>query len=151
MKSLKTQKRIASTLLKSGRRRVRIKPESQGEVKSAITREDVRGLIVKGVISKARVKGVSRGRARAANSQKRKGRGKGPGTRKGGKKARTPKKITWVNKVRAQRSFAKELKGKGLISSANFRKVYLMIKGGFFRSRSHVKLYVNEHGMIKKK
>ena len=52
MKSLKTQKRMAASMLKAGSNRVIIKSDNLSDVKSAITREDVRGLIVKGVISK---------------------------------------------------------------------------------------------------
>ena len=151
MRSVKTQKRIAASLLKSGRKRVVVSPDKLSDVKSAITREDVRGLIVKGVVKKKSAGGVSRGRSRRAQVQKRKGRRKGYGTRKGAKKARSPKKRFWINRVRAQREFVKELKAKKLVDNAVFNKVYSLIKGGFFRSRTHVKLYLNEHGLIKKR
>ena len=150
MRSLKTQKRMAASLLKSGSNRVIIKSDNLSDVKSAITREDVRGLIVKGVISKKKVKGISRGRARVIQSQKKKGRRKGFGSRKGAKNARTPKKQLWVKRVRAQRNLVKELKSKDLIENNVFTKSYALIKGGFFRSRSHIKVYLNDHGLIKK-
>jgi large subunit ribosomal protein L19e len=150
MKSLKTQRRIAASLMKTGKKRVFIKQDKLSDVKTAITREDVRGLIVKGAITKKSAGGVSRGRIKKVIAQKKKGRRKGHGTRKGAKKARTPKKRRWINKVRAQRVFVKELKEKGLVSNSVFNKVYSLIKGGFFRSRSHVKLYLNDHDLIKK-
>ncbi|MBR9678686.1 MAG: 50S ribosomal protein L19e [Nanoarchaeota archaeon] len=150
MKSLKTQKRVAASLLKSGSNRVVIKSDNLSDVKSAITREDVRGLIVKGIISKKKVKGISRGRARVIQAQKKKGRRKGFGNRKGAKNARTPKKRLWVNRVRAQRKLVKDFKSKELIDNNVFTKTYSLIKGGFFRSRSHIKVYLNDHGLINK-
>ena len=151
MKKLKVQKRIAASLMKAGEGRVFISPDKASDVKAAITREDVRGLIVKGVIKKKRAGGVSRGRVKKVQEQKKKGRRKGHGTRKGAKKARTPKKRAWINKVRAQRNLLKDFKAKGLIGNAAFNKAYSLSKGGFFRSRSHMKTYLNEQGLFKKK
>ena len=150
MTSLNLQRRIAASLMKTGVYSVHIDPSKVNEVKSAITREDIRGLIVKGVITKTAGKGVSRGRARKVQSQRRKGRHKGAGNREGGKKARTPKKRKWINAARTQRAFLKELKEHKLISHNIFNKMYAMVKGGFFRSRSHVKLYLNEQGLFSK-
>lgn len=151
MTNLKLQRRIAASLLKTGVHSVRIDQSKQSEVKSAITREDVRGLIVKNVIKKEAHSGISRGRARVIHAQKKKGRHKGFGNREGGKKARTPKKRVWVNSVRAQRELLKEFKTKELIANNVFTKIYSMVKGGFFRSRSHIKLYLNEQGLFNKK
>lgn len=151
MKGLRTQVRVAASLLKVGKSRVKIKPDKVKEVSEAITREDVKRLIVKGVIYKGEEKGVSRGRWRVVKEQKKKGRRKGHGSRKGAKKARTPKKRAWINKVRSQRVLLKALKGKGLISNEVFKSLYSKVKSGFFRDKRHIKTYITDHDLIVRK
>ena len=53
-------------------------------------------------------------------------------------------------KARLQRDFIKVLKEKDIIDAVAFRELYLKIKGGFFRNKRHIKLYMEEHGMTKK-
>lgn len=145
------QKRLAAKLLKCSPQRIVFDTEKSAEIKEAITKFDVRGLINKGVIRKKQIKGISKVRARKTKVQKRKGRRKGFGSRKGKFSARAKSKRVWINTVRAQRNFLKGLKIKGLISSRDFNKLYAKSKGGFFRSVSHLKLIINEQGLIKKK
>ena len=101
--NLSYQRRVASTVLKCGVNRVWIddRPEVQERISEAVTREDVRLLIVQRFIRKHQKKGISRGRAKAAAIQKSKGKRKGHGSRKGHGGARTPKKEAWMTKVRA--------------------------------------------------
>ena len=54
--SLKTQKKMAASILKAGRSRLWINPEEFGRVESAITKEDIRKLIHEGVIVTKREK-----------------------------------------------------------------------------------------------
>ena len=42
------------------------------------------------------------------------------------------------------------LKDKGIVDKKTYRNLYLKSKGGFFRSKSHIKLYINEHKLGKK-
>lgn len=147
---LTLQKRLAGTVLKVGPKRVRFDPARLNDIKNAITKEDIRQLISEGVISAVPERGISRSRAKKNTVQKSKGLRKGYGKRKGRASARTPTKTTWINRVRAQRAFLKELKEKKMISSADFNEMYRKAKGGFFRSVRHVKLVVNEREMIKK-
>src|SRR5665647_3201924 len=92
MSDLFNQRRLASKVLEFGLDRVWLNPEASEEIASAITREDIRGLIEKGTIKAKPVKGVSRGRARALAAKRKYGHCKGHGSRKGKKGARTPKK-----------------------------------------------------------
>lgn len=140
--NLRTQKRIASKVLKVGVTRVIINSGFEEEVSEAITREDIRILVSKGAISARPKKGVSKGRARAKNKQKRKGRRKGQGSRGGTKKARTPKKRSWINKIRALRDELQKLKSGGLVNESNYRKLYRQAKGNLFHSRRHLREYV---------
>ena len=64
--NLAYQKRVASKLLKCGLHRVWVddRPEVQERISEAVTRDDVRLLIVQRFIRKHQKKGISRGRAK---------------------------------------------------------------------------------------
>ncbi len=146
MSNLKIQKRLASQILKVGTGRVWINPEKTGLVETAITRESLAKLISEGVIKKRKVKGTSRARARIRHF-KRKKRSRTPGNKKGSKYSIVSRKRRWVMKTRALRKFIKELKGRRKISNEVYRKLYRMISGGYFTSRTHVKFYFTRHGL----
>jgi len=141
---LDMQKKLAAKVLKVGVSRIWIDPSNLEEVSKAITRYDIKGLIDKGIIKVKPKKGVSRGRARKLDEQRRKGRRRGHGSRKGAKKARIPKKRNWINKVRPLRGLLKFLKEQGTITSKEYRELYNKIKGNFFRSKAHLKSYVEK-------
>ena len=94
-------------------------------------------------------KGVSRGRAKKHQSQKSKGRRKGAGSRKGKANARLSDKQKWMNKIRLQRQFLNDLKSKDKLEKETYKDLYRKAKGGFFRSKRHVKLYITEHKLVK--
>ena len=144
MKSLSMQRRLASDLLKAGENRVVFNVEMLDEIKEAITREDIKSLISKGAISAKKKKGVSRARAKILHEQRKKGRRKGVGKRKGAQKARTPKKRAWINKIRPQREFLVVLKEKKRVNNTQYRKLYRLAKAGYFRSKRHLKLYTSK-------
>lgn len=148
---LTVQKRIAAHILKTGKHNIRFDPQRLEEVKEAITKADVKGLIGDKAIFAKPIRGISRGRARKIASQKRKGRQRGLGSRKGKATARLSGKEQWMNKIRIQRELLKTLRDKKIIEVSVYRKLYLKAKGGFFRSKRHIKLYIEESNLIKKK
>lgn len=148
---LSLQKRLAGQILRISKKRIRIDPSRLADVKEVITGADIRKLIKEGAIIAKPVKSVSRGRARKIKEQKRKGRRRGHGSRKGKASARLRDKTDWMNKIRIQRDFLKELRDKGIITRKTFGLLYLKSKGGFFRSKRHIKLYVEERGLAAKK
>ena len=145
------QKRLAASVLGCSADKVWFDNSQLEKIKEAITRADVRSLINSGLIQRKADKGISRGRARKRHTQKQKGRQKGQGKRKGKKTARAPKKRNWINKVRTQRNFLKDLKEHANITNTVYRSLYSKSKGGFFRSKRHIKLYLEEHKLFKKK
>jgi large subunit ribosomal protein L19e len=149
--NVRTQRKIAARVLKVGKNRVYIDPESLSDVSLAITREDIRRHIDDGVIKKRKIQGVSRGRARALARKKKKGQRIGMGSRKGPKYSRLSSKERWINKVRSQRNYLKQLRDEGYIDSLNYRKLYLQTKGGLFRSVHYLRNYIAEHGLTKKR
>lgn len=146
--NLKNQKKLASSVIKGSKKRVRFDQERLTEIKEAITKYDIKALVEDGAITEIPKKGVSRARARKSQVQKRKGRQSGQGNRKGKKTARSPRKELWVKKIRLLRSLLKELKDKHKISTAVFTNLYRKAKGGFFRSKKHLKLYITENKLV---
>ncbi|MBS3165079.1 50S ribosomal protein L19e [Candidatus Woesearchaeota archaeon] len=144
------QKRMAAELLSCGIYRVSFSDESLSEIREAITRESIRGLIAAGAISKKPIVGIARGRARAKAEQKHKGRQKGKGSRRGKRGARLPQKTAWAFRVRVQRAFLQELRDKKLVEPKVYRMLYLKSKGGYFRSKRHIKLYIDEQKLRKR-
>jgi ribosomal protein L19E len=52
-------------------------------------------------------------------------------------------------RVRAQRRFLKMLRDKGRLSPTDYRKVYLYVKAGNFKSVAALKEYLNSKGLLK--
>ncbi|MBN2042915.1 MAG: 50S ribosomal protein L19e [Candidatus Aenigmarchaeota archaeon] len=145
--NVKSQKQIAAKIMKTGISRVRV--SSEKEVEEAITRNDIRTLITKGVIYKTRKKGITRIDAEHKRKQKKKGRRKGEGKKKGSFYSKKPKKTIWMEKIRPLRRLLRDLRAKDKLEEGNYRKLYLMAKGGFFRNKKHLLYYLKDHELMK--
>ena len=148
---LSLQKRLASAVLNCSPKRVFFVEERKDEIKEAITRRDIAGLAADGAIVKVPMRGISRFRTRKCKHQKSKGLRVGPGSRKGSKNARVNPKTVWVAKIRVQREFIRMLRDKEIISKDVFKTLYAKTKGGFFRSRRNIKVFIEERQLIQKK
>ncbi len=145
---LSYQRRLAAEILGVGESRIRFDPENLDKVASAVTREDIRRLIKEGIIYVEPEHSNSRGRWRIRHEQRKKGRRRGPGRRKGSAGARQDKKRVWVNKIRKLRRFLRYLRDKGIIDRKTYRKLYMMAKGGAFDSLASLKRYMKDHGLL---
>ncbi len=145
---MKQKKILAGKILKTSPGKIRIAPGAEGDVVKAITRSDMRGLIAVGKIYEVAHSEQSRGRARHIMEQKKKGRRSGRGTKKGKKYAIVPRKEQWMARIRVQRKFLAEIKEKGLVSKESYKNLYAKSKGGYFRNRRHIKLYITEHDLF---
>ena len=141
MGGLLLQKRLAADIMKVGQSRIAMDPEHLEDIKNAITRRDIKKMISKGYIKVKRSK-IKRPKL----YQKRKKRG--PGSKKGSSQAKFTKKERWMQTVRPLRKMLKELRDKGKIDTRTYRKTYLLVKSGLFRSRSHMKLYLKQKGVL---
>jgi large subunit ribosomal protein L19e len=139
---------MAAKLLGVGVHRVWIDPSKLEEVSGALTRSDLKRLIKGGVIQVRPELGTSRVRARARRIRRKRRKGTGPGSRKGAKKARTPKKARWIRVVRPLRRRLRELKRGGAIDASQYRRLYRMVKGGAFRSKAHLESYLRERKIL---
>lgn len=147
--NLLSKRRIAAEILKCGENRVWIDPNSIEEVSEAVTRDDIRYLIKRGIIQKKPVKGQSRSRTNYVKRQKEKGRRKGHGSRKGAKYARYPRKMKWIKTIRALRRTLRELRDSGKIDAKTYRRFYRLAKGGAFKSKSHMLTHLRMEGILK--
>ena len=145
------QRRLASEAMGCGVNRVRLTtdPAEQENIFDAITREQVRELIRRNVITMRPERGVSRGRARARQAQRAKGRRRGHGTRKGSANSRTPRKTQWVGLIRRLRAYLRELMSQGRIDVATYRRFYRQAKGGSFKSKAHLTQQLQVAGLLK--
>ena len=141
---LRLQRRLAAEVLECGMNRIWFDPTALDEIASAATKDDIRELIEKGLIKRKPVKGVCRVRINYKKMQKRKGRRRGHGSRKGKKTARLSRKEAWIMRIRALRKRLRELRDKGVIDRRTYRMLYLKAKGGEFRSVSHLNAYIEQ-------
>lgn len=148
MTDVSSQRQLAAKILNAGRNRIWIDPEKLEQVSAALTRQDVQRLIDKGIIKKLKVEGISRGRKRARQVKKRHGRLRGAGKIRGSYHARISGKRRWINTIRPIRRYLTALKLKKLIDTRTYRHLYLQAGGGFFRNKTHLKLYLEKEGML---
>ena len=149
--NLSQQRKLASKVLGVSPKRIRFDGTRHEDIKEAITREDIRGLVSDGAIIKLQEKGISQGRARHIKNQKKKGLRKGQGSRKGSAKARSGDKTVWVRKIRVLRKFLRELREKEIVARKTYSSLIRKAKGGFFRNRRHVKVFIEERQLAQKK
>jgi large subunit ribosomal protein L19e len=146
---LSNQRRVAATILKCGENRVWIDPNRTEDVSTAVTRDDIRNLIKSHIIQAKQKQGTSRGRIRFAEAQRKKGKRKGQGSRKGAKYARYPKKRRWISTIRPIRAQLRELRDEQIIEKNVYRKFYLYAKGGMFKNKGHLMSHLKAENLLK--
>ena len=141
--NMKSAFRIVSRKLGVGTSRIKVEPSALKRIKEAITGTDLDALIKDGVFS-VKGKGQSKGRARILKAKKKAGRRKGIGTKRGTRNARMKLHELWIQKVRSQRKYILELLKSNKIKKDQYRKLYNLVKGGAFRSKSHIDSYLSK-------
>jgi large subunit ribosomal protein L19e len=141
------QKRMAAKILKVSPKRVKVAQDK--DIEESLTRNDIRHLIKKKLVTKKPKKGVSRVKANYLASQKKKGRRKGRGKKSGTKHSRLDRKGKWMVTVRALRSLLRELRDNGQIDKGTYSRFYRKAKGSEFRNRKHLLSYLKEKELLK--
>lgn len=147
--NIRIQKRLAAQVLKCSESNVWLDPGRLEEIKEAITKADIKSLVKDRAIIAKKTIGTSRYRIRKNQLQKSRGRRRGPGSRKSGMTARITKKTRWANHIRTQRALLQNLRDKDVIGRSGYRSLYMKSKGGFFRSKRHIKVYMKERGVVR--
>ena len=139
--SLKTIRRLAADILGVGQNRIVFDMEKKEELEKAITREDVKELISKGIIKKKPIVGKRKEKKKKAN--------RGRGSRKGKKHAIKSSKEKWMEKVRALRKLLAQLIREGRLSKEHKKDIYRKIKGNFYKGKRSMLLHLKERKLLK--
>jgi large subunit ribosomal protein L19e len=126
------QRRMAAEILKCGRNRVKMNPNSLEDIAEAVTRDDIRRLIKEGIIEARQKDGISNGRLKQRMEQKAMGK----------KGARQPRKRRWISTIRPIRRTLREYRENEVISDETYRYYYKHASGGMFRSVSHMRTHM---------
>jgi len=145
--SLKTVKRLASRIEGCGENRVKVLDAKKAQ--GALTADDVRSLIKEKVLVIKDLRGVGRGKARATQAKRRKGRKRREGSIKGSPNARFDSKSRWLRIVRAQRRLLKHF--KPMLVSGAYRKLYRMVKGSAFPDKRRMLDYIKANNLAGEK
>lgn len=142
---VKSARRIIARKLNVGVSKIRISPETASKVKEAITGADLGNLVAEKTVYKLKKNSQSMGRARVLKAKKRKGRKRGSGSKRGSYNARVKLRDMWIVRVRSQRKYIKSLLTDKKITKEQYRELYNKVKGGFFRSKGHINIYLEKN------
>ena len=138
MVNLRLQRRLASSIIGVGKKRVWMDPNEVNEIALANSRRAVSKLIKDSFIIKKKIRMHSRQRARLRKEEKRQGRHTGSGKRKGCAGARMPIKVLWMRRQRTLRRLLKKYREAKKIDKYLYHDLYLACKANQYKSKKNL-------------